>query len=245
MLFVCCNYGIKSNLQRILNIKYFISQYNWKEINFPLHKKDWKKFRLNNKSIALNILFVPYNTKDMRYSHRSKHNLKHENQIIILMITDGRKCHYLAVKSLSALFKGIRSNHVGNFYCLNCFYSYSTKDKLKKHKNVCKIHDYCHVEMPTEDNKIFKYKHGKKSMKVSFIIYTFMESLIERTNTCLNNPKRSSTTKINKHTPSGYSLFTHCSFDNTNSKLDYYRGKDCIGRFCKDLKEHATKIICF
>ena len=51
---------------------------------------------------------------------------------------------------------------------------------------------------------------------------------------CYNNPEKSSTTKINKHTPYGYSLFTHCSFDLTKNKLDYYRGKDCMGRFCKD-----------
>ena len=38
-------------------------------------------------------------------------------------------------------------------------------------------------------------------------------------------------------------MFTRCSFDATKNKLDYYRGKDCIERFCKDLKEHLTKII--
>ena len=48
---------------------------------------------------------------------------------------------------------------------------------------------------------------------------------------------------MNKHTPSGYSLFTHCSFDKTKNKLDYYKGKDCMKKFCKNLKEHATKII--
>ena len=62
-------------------------------------------------------------------------------------------------------------------------------------------------------------------------------------NTCHNNPEKSSTTKINKHTPSGYSLFTHCSFDTTKYKLDYYRGKNCMKKFCLDLREHATKII--
>ena len=45
------------------------------------------------------------------------------------------------------------------------------------------------------------------------------------------------------HTPSSYSMFTHCSFDSTKNKLDCYRGKDCMERFCKNLKEHATKII--
>ena len=61
--------------------------------------------------------------------------------------------------------------------------------------------------------------------------------------TCQNNPNGSSTTEINKHVPSGYSLFTHCSFDKTKNKLNHYRGKDCMKKFCKDLREHVTKII--
>ena len=61
--------------------------------------------------------------------------------------------------------------------------------------------------------------------------------------TCQNNPNESSTTEINKHTLSGYSIFTHCSFDQTKNKLDHYRGKDCMKKFSKDLRDHATKII--
>ena len=97
--------------------------------------------------------------------------------------------------------------------------------------------------MPKEDNKILKYNHGEKSMKVPFIIYGDLESLLEKMNTCHNNLKNSSTTKINKHTPSGYSLFTQFSFDTTKNSLDYYRGENCMNKFCMDLKEHATKII--
>ena len=60
--------------------------------------------------------------------------------------------------------------------------------------------------------------------------------------TC-NNPKKSSTTKINKHAPpSGYSLFTHCSFDTTKNKLDYHRDKNCMKTFFLAVREHATKI---
>ena len=61
--------------------------------------------------------------------------------------------------------------------------------------------------------------------------------------TCANNTNESFTTKINKHTPSSYSIFTSCSFDESRNKLNYYRGKDCMKTFCKDLKEHATRII--
>ena len=115
----------------------FIDQYNWNEINFPLQKEGWKKFELNNKSIDLNILYIPYNTKEIRHAYVSNHNLKRENEVILLMITDGEKEHHLAVKSLSALLRGIPSNQNGDFHCLNCFHSSRTKNKLKKHRKKC------------------------------------------------------------------------------------------------------------
>ena len=70
------------------------------------------------------------------------------------MITDGEKWHYLAVKSLSALFREITGNNHGELYCLNYFQSYTMGNKLKNHKNVCENHDYCYVEMHEEYNKI-------------------------------------------------------------------------------------------
>ena len=91
--------------------------------------------------------------------------------------------------------------------------------------------------------KIIKYNHGEKSIRSPCIIYADLECLLEKISTCYNNPEESSTTEINKHTPSGYSLFTYCSFDKTKNKLDYYRGDNCMEKFCKDLREQATKII--
>ena len=80
-------------------------------------------------------------------------------------------------------------------------------------------------------------------MKLPFVIYADLECLLEKMSTCINNPNESSATKINKHTPSGYSIFTHCSFDKSKNKLNYYRGKDCMKKFSKDLREHASKIM--
>ena len=50
------------------------------------------------------------------------------------MISNGENWHYLVVKSLSRLLTGITSNHKEDFYCLNCFYSYRTKNKLEANK---------------------------------------------------------------------------------------------------------------
>ena len=84
---------------------------------------------------------------------------------------------------MSAVLKGITSKHDGDFYCLNCLHSYSTKDKLKKHKDACENHDYCYTEMPKENNKVLKYNHGEKSIKILFIIYADLESLLQNMST--------------------------------------------------------------
>ena len=122
------------------------------------------------------------------------------------MITDREKCHYLVVKSLSALFREITGNNRGEVYCLNCFQSYTTENKLKKHKKVCENHDCCYVEMPKENNKILKYNEGEKLMRLPLIIYGDLECLLEKMNTRHNNPEKSSTTKI-KNT---HHLVIHC-----------------------------------
>ena len=156
---------IKKDPQRVSKVKPFIEKYNWEDIDFPSTSKDWKKIECNNE-VALNILYVPYNTKQINIACKSKSSLTQKRHIILLMISDGQKWHYLVVKNLSGLLRGITSNHKEDFYCLNCFHSYRTKSKLELHKKICENHDYCHVEMPTKDNNIIKYNHGEKSMMI-------------------------------------------------------------------------------
>ena len=125
--------NIEKNPQRISKIKPFIDQYNWKDIDFLPTNKDWRKLELNN-NIALKILYIPHNTKKIQLAYRSKNNLTCDKQIILLVIIDGDKWHYLVVKNLSGILKGITSTREKDFYSLNCFHSYRTKSKLESHK---------------------------------------------------------------------------------------------------------------
>ena len=59
-----------------------MGQYEWKNIEFPATLKDWKRFEQDNKVIAFNILFVPYNNKQIRCAYISKYNYKRDNQVI-------------------------------------------------------------------------------------------------------------------------------------------------------------------
>ena len=202
--------NIENHPERMSNIKPFIDQYNWKGIDFPAGIKYWKKFEQNNKTIALNILYVPHNTKTINLAYKSKYNRKRKNQVVLLIITNGEqsdeidKWHYIALKtvradngfnrpirSLSRLFREITSNNHGDLYCLGCLHSFRTDNALKKHERLCNNNDYCHAEMPTKDNNILKYNHGEKSSKVPWVVYVDFECLPIKKQSCQNNPNDS------------------------------------------------------
>ena len=115
----------KNHLERISNMYHFFScERNWEGIEFPAEMKDWKRFEKNNETIALNIFFVIHEEKTINLAYKSKYNRKRKNQVVLVMITDDEKWHYIALqneptddgfnrptKSLSKLFKGITANH--------------------------------------------------------------------------------------------------------------------------------------
>ena len=83
-------------------MKPFIHNYDWTDIEFLSHSKDWRNFECNNNAFALNILYVTYKTEEIRLTYTSKHNDKRNNQLNLLMIGDGTtNWHYLAIKNIS------------------------------------------------------------------------------------------------------------------------------------------------
>ena len=172
--------NIETDPERISKLKPYINKYNWEGIEFPVGPKDWIKFERNNKTIALNILFVPHNTKTIIVAYRSEYNHKCKKQVILHYLAALSKQHYLATTNLFALLQGKSSNHYGDFYCLNCFNAYTSKNKLKEHEEICNNHDSCHIEMPKWVEKILKYKPGEKSLKKPFAIYLDLECLLKK-----------------------------------------------------------------
>ena len=73
------------------------------DIDFSSHQRYWEKFEQENNSIAINVLFVPYNSEEINLAYKSRYN-KVKNQVISLMINDeANNCYYFAVKNLSEL----------------------------------------------------------------------------------------------------------------------------------------------
>ena len=69
--------NIDNHPERISKIKPFINKCNWKDIDFLSTSKDWKKFESNNE-VALNILYIPHNTKKIQLAYKSKNNLTYD-----------------------------------------------------------------------------------------------------------------------------------------------------------------------
>ena len=95
---------IKNNPKRISKIKPFINNLNWENINFPPEEQDYRTFEMNNKSIALNVLYVEKQGK-IGHLYKSEFNETREKQVTLLMMNDNKKQHYLAVKKLNGLSK--------------------------------------------------------------------------------------------------------------------------------------------
>ena len=73
------------------------------DIDLLSHQRDWEKFEQENNSIALNVLFVSYNSEEIKLAYKSNYN-KRKNQVILLMINDkANNYYYVAVKNLSEL----------------------------------------------------------------------------------------------------------------------------------------------
>ena len=128
------------------------------------------------------------------------------------MIPNGEGWHYIAVKKLPALLREVMSKHNGDCYCLDCFHSFRTKNKLESHKKVCEIKSFCNVVVPSEDSKTLEFIQYRKSVKAPFVIYANLESLIVKIDGCKNNLEKSSMTKVSELVPSCFSMSAISSF---------------------------------
>ena len=126
---------INKDSQPISKLKPYIPNYNWNDINFPACQKDWKTFERSNKDIALNIFSAHSTEKKLNMILRSDQNHKREHIVDLLKITDNQNSwHYLTIKNMKRLIRGITSNHHGDFSCRNGEHSYRTENTLKRHE---------------------------------------------------------------------------------------------------------------
>ena len=112
------------------------------------------------------------------------------------------------------------------------------------HEKVCNNHEQCEIIIPDNESNILKYRHGKKSIRYTFVIDLDFEVMLGKLNSCKNNPEQCFATSIEKHTPCGFSVFIKYPFVESKNNF-FYRGPDSMSKFCEIRKDNYQEDINF
>ena len=173
---------IKKDHQRISRLRPYENQYNWKGLEFPVSIKKIDKFEKNNPGIAVNVLLSNKKSldEDIYTVRRSERNVKCKKQVNLLMIVDGEKRHYTAIKSISRLLSKLNGKTTRVYhYCMNCLNGFRTASARDKHYEYCSSNGHVKVNMPTEEEKWLKFHDRQYQFKVPFMLYADFQSILK------------------------------------------------------------------
>ena len=114
---------------RIPEIKQYSNNFDWNNISFPPQEHDYKTFEMNNKSIAMNVLYDQSDTEKISHLYKSEFNKTREKLLILLILTDDKKQQYIAIKKLNSLSKD--KSQCSEHFCINCFKNLEQNQGLK------------------------------------------------------------------------------------------------------------------
>lgn len=236
---------------------HFSTIFNFEGIEFPVNLKNISKIeKLNNCSINVYGLETFYDNGTEKhevvgpYYHTQEKRDLHFN---LLCITDlDGNSHYCLIKNFSRLVSQQISNHNGfKFFCDSCLQYFESKEVLTNHEQFDCTKVYS--KMPTTElikdkmgnmipGNILKFQNYSNKLKLPFVIYADFECMLEKLDTCMPNPSSQYVVQLRKHTPYSFAYYIKCSFDNSLSKFELYRGLDAPTVFVNRVEEDVRNI---
>lgn len=131
-------------------------------------------------------------------------------------------------------------------YCHYCLHGFTKKHLLEKHIPYCEIHGAQRTEMPSEEEKWLKFSDISKQLRVSFVVYADFESILKRQYGCQPDPSKSSTIKLAKHVPSGFTYKVVGLSPETKENHMTYRSHDAVDVFVDHmvkLEDEITRVL--
>ena len=242
---------IKHHPERISRLRPHENQYNWKELEFPISIKKIYNFEKNNSGIAVNVLSCQKKNQNTYTVRRSERNVKCKNQVNLLIIEDGEKRNYTAIKGISRLLKSLNATHKGPYhFCMNCLNDFRAEAARDKHYKYCSNNGHVKVKMPTEKEEWLKFHDGQYQFKVPFVLYADFDSILkpvneryrDKMNTMKTERKGKApyTEKINIHVPSGWYVHSTFAYGDVPDPLKMYRCKNCMEKFVEYIEEEVS-----
>ncbi|XP_044019500.1 uncharacterized protein LOC122859882 [Aphidius gifuensis] len=149
--------------------------------------------------------------------------------------------HFAYIKNLSRLISAQVSAYNGKkFICDRCLSYFHSQKSIDSHNPACREKNQYAMVMPTEKNNILKFTNYKYQLRVPYVVYADLESILEKVTDNSNNSLKK--TIKQKHIPSSVAYYVKCSYDNTLSKFKLKRDKNCIEWFIKELEELSHNV---
>ncbi|KAK5648360.1 hypothetical protein RI129_003252 [Pyrocoelia pectoralis] len=136
---------------------------------------------------------------------------------------------FVWIKNMSALFsKQLSNKGHRKFICNRCLNHFSTDLILQKHTIHCHQLNKCAIRLPNETEMHLQFKNF-----LPFVIYADLESILEKFSRA--GDEGSNTRVCEKHVPFSIAYYLKCSYNDSLSKFQLYRGEDCITWFVNEL----------
>lgn len=246
----CFKYAILSalypqgrNSERVSNYLPYNSKVNFTDIRFPVELKDIAKFESKNPTISINVYMFESKNNKIRTLRLTK-NVK-KNHIHLLLLTesgdDSRKSHYCWIKKLSALLNDqITKNTRKKYFCDRCLNHFVSVEKLDQHSVACINQNDYQIEMPSFRDNIMEFHNSKNQLKVNFIIYADVESILKKPDVQFS--ATDTTVAYQQHEVFSIGYYFKCMYDDSQSFYRSRRGSDCVEWFVNELATVVKKV---
>ena len=215
--------------RRVSKLRRYEYEFDWSGMSFSVSTKNITKFEVRNK-IGVNVLAL-----NGRTPYICRKGGDYDRVVNLMIIENGDKKHYVAIKSLERLLSMQNSKHKEHqHFCNNCLQGFKYAASRDDHYTYCRSNESVRIEMPTR-NPIVEYSNGQHQFKLPFIMYADFESILEPIQGVSNDPNQSSTRGVNTHKPSGWCLHSKFAYGNVKKPAKQYRGPDCVEKFCEKI----------
>ena len=224
---------------------------NWGKLEFPVAISSIGIFERNN-DISVNVLAVKsegeeegtlMNEGEFYIVRKSKNDKP--KVVDLLLLEDGKKRHYAAIKNMSRLIGSANSkNGHRQHFCRNCLQGFHSEESKNKHFEYCKDNEAVRIEMPKKDSFV-KFHSGQNQFKVPFVIYADFEAILQNVESKEDKHLAtwiSHTRNINKHIPSGFCTHSKFAYGEVSNPTFQYRGEDCVEVFCDYVENEAKRL---
>ena len=194
-------------------------------------------FEIKN-GVSVNVLVVE--ERDIYICRKS--NYRRDREINLLLISEGDRWHYTAIKSLSRLLASKNSKHHGKqYFCTNCLQGFTLELSRDEHYGYCNDNDTVRVEMPKKGLTV-EFYNGQNQFKAPFMMYAHFEAILKPIQGPSPNPEEQYTKEVNQHIPSGFCIYSKFTYGEVENLLRLYRGEDCVEEFCDHIKEETKRL---